>query len=238
MPPQSSGLLFTKLTRPPVTADWVERPRLIDQLNRGLQQGRLTLVCAAAGFGKTTLVSSWIESLIAGGGSPTPAAWLSLDESDSDLIVFLRYCVAAIRKVFPESCVETLTLLQASQSVSQMPLVIALSNDIERLPARCVLVLDDYYTIRDSAVHDFLSALLRHWPPRLHLVLISRSNPPLPLAKLRASGQVTEIRTRDLRFRLDESAEFLARCCRGRSANPRWPFSKSVWRAGLPVCAW
>ena len=117
-----------------------------------------------------------------------------------------------------------------------MPLVIALSSDIERLPARCVLVLDDYYTIQDTAVHDFLSALLRHWPPQLHLVLISRSNPPLPLAKLRASGQVTEIRTRDLRFRPDESVEFLSKVLRS-------PLSESTmamlqerlegWIAGL-----
>jgi LuxR family maltose regulon positive regulatory protein len=127
------------------------------------------------------------------------------------LVAFLRYFVAAIRTVFPESCSETLALLQASQPVSQMPLVIALTNDIDRLPARCVLVLDDYYTIHDEAVHDFLSALLRHWPARLHLVLISRTNPHLPLAKLRAGGQVTEIRTRDLRFRPDETAEFLSK---------------------------
>ena len=212
---QASPLLSTKLNRPPVPADWVDRPRLIEQLNYSLQQDPLTLVCASAGFGKTTLVSSWIEGLTAddrGGVTPRlSSAWLSLDESDSDLMVFLRYFVAAIRTVFPESCTESLALLQASQPVAQMPLVIALSGDIERLPARCILVLDDYYTIGDESVHDFLSALLRHWPSRLHLVLISRSNPPLPLAKLRARGHITEIRTRDLRFRPDESAEFLGK---------------------------
>ena len=220
--------------------DWVDRPRLIEQLNYSLQQGPLTLVCASAGFGKTTLVSSWIEGLTAddrgGVTPPLPSAWLSLDESDSDLMVFLRYFVAAIRTVFPESCTESLALLQASQPVAQMPLVIALSSDIERLPARWILVLDDYYTIGDESVHDFLSALLRHWPSRLHLVLISRSNPPLPLAKLRARGHITEIRTRDLRFRPDESAEFLGKVLPA-------PFSQSAlamlqerlegWIAGL-----
>ena len=138
MPDQASPLLSTKLNRPPVPRDWVDRPRLIEQLNRSLQQGPLTLVCASAGFGKTTLVSSWIEGHAAGRGGvtpPLPAAWLSLDESDSDLMVFLRYFVAAIRTVFPESCTESLALLQASQQVAQMPLVIALSGDIERLPA-------------------------------------------------------------------------------------------------------
>ena len=157
MPTRAFGLLSTKLTRPPVTADWVDRPRLIEQLNRSLQQGSMTLVCASAGFGKTTLVSSWIESLSASQRPPTPAAWLSLDESDSDLVVFLRYFVAALRTVVPESCTETLALLEGSQPVSEMPLVIALTDDIAQLPSRCVLVLDDYYTVNDEAVYDFLT---------------------------------------------------------------------------------
>jgi LuxR family maltose regulon positive regulatory protein len=142
---------------------------------------------------------------------PLRAAWLSLDESDSDLVVFLRYFVAAIRSVFPKSCAETLALLRAPNPTAQAPLVAALGNELERLPARMVLVLDDYYAIRDDAVHDLLSELLRHWPQRLHLVLISRSNPPWPLAKLRAKGQVVEIRTRDLRFTPDEAAAFTAK---------------------------
>ena len=92
---------------------------------------------------------------------------------------------------------------------SQAPLLVTLTNEIEQLPARCVLVLDDYHAIHGEAVHDFLSELLRHWPQRLHLVLISRTSPPLPLANLRAKGQVAEIRTRDLRFTPEESAVFL-----------------------------
>ena len=231
------GFLPTKLTRPRVTADWVDRPRLIEQLNQSFERGRLTLVCGSAGFGKTTLLSSWIESLAASQRPSTQGAWVSLDESDSDLVVFLRYCVAAIRTVFPEACTETVALLQTPQSVSQMPLVIALTNEIERLPARCVLVLDDYHTIHDTAVHDFLGALLRHWPARLHLVLISRINPPLPLPKLRAGGHLTEIRTHDLRFRPDEWPNF-ATCCGRRSANLRWRCSRSGWRAGSRGCAW
>ena len=129
-------------------------------------------------------------------------------------MVFLRYFVAAIRTVFPEACAETLALLGAPYPTAQAPLVVALSNELERLPARCVLVLDDYHTIRGEAVHDFLSELLRHWPQRLHLVLISRSNPPLPLANLRAKGQVAEIRTRDLRFTPEEAAAFLGKALR------------------------
>ena len=142
---------------------------------------------------------------------PLPSAWLSLDENDSDLAVFVRYFVAAIRTVFPNACAETLALLEAPYPTAQAPLVVVLGNELERLPARCVLVLDDYYFIRGEAVHDFLSELLRHWPQRLHLVLISRSNPPWPLANLRAKGQVAEIRTRDLRFTPEEAAAFLGR---------------------------
>ena len=141
VPVQASALLFTKLNRPPVTSDRIDRPRLIEQLDRGLQQGPLTLVCAAAGFGKTTLVSSWIEGLATGGVTPPlPSAWLSLDEADSDLVVFLRYFVAAIRTVFPEACAETLALLRAPHPTAQARLVVALSNELERLPARIVLV--------------------------------------------------------------------------------------------------
>jgi LuxR family maltose regulon positive regulatory protein len=196
-----------------VTGDQIARPRLIEILNRGLS-GPLSLVSAAAGFGKTTLVSSWIEGLIAGRGGvtpPLPATWLSLDQNDSDLVLFLRYFVAAIRTVSPESCAGTFALLEAPQSTSQIPLVVALSNDIERLPARLVLVLDDYHAIRGEAVHDFLSELIRHWPQRLHLVLISRSSPPLPLVRLRARGLITEIRGRDLRFTSEETAAYVGR---------------------------
>ena len=208
MPAHAPALLLTKLNRPPVVADRIERPRLIEMLDRGLS-GPLSLVSAAAGFGKTTLVSSWIEGLATSERPPIPAAWLSLDEFDSDPVVFLRYFIAAIRTVFPESCAETLALLQALQPAAQAPLVVALSNELERLPARVVLVLDDYHAIRGEAVHDFLSELIRHWPQRLHLVLISRSNPPLPLANLRAKGQLAEIHGRDLRFTPEESAAFL-----------------------------
>ena len=203
-----------------MTGDRVDRPRLIEELNRGLQEGPLTLVCAAAGFGKTTLVSSWLESLVAGGVTPPlPSAWLSLDANDSDLVVFLHYFVAAIRTVFPEACAETRALLGAPYPTGRDPLVVALGNDLEHLPARAVLVLDDYYTIRGEAVHDFLSELLHHWPQRLHLVLISRSNPPFPLANLRAKGQIAEIRTRDLRFTPEEATAFLERTLRARLSD-------------------
>ena len=159
-----------------------------------------------------------------------------MDENDSDLEVFLRYFVAAIRTVFPEACAETLALLDALHPPAQAPLVVALSNELERLPTRVVLVLDDYHAIRGEAVHDFLSELIRHWPQRLHLVLISRSNPPLPLANLRAKGQVAEIRTRDLRFTPEESAAFLDKVSAAplsRSAVALLDQRMEGWIAGL-----
>ena len=232
-------LLLTKLTRPLLAADQIDRPRLIEMLDRGLP-GPLTLVSAAAGFGKTTLVSVWIDRLTTPDGLPLPAAWLSLDESDSDLELFLRYFVAAIRTVFPAACAETLALLQAPFAPNETPLLVTLSNELELLPARLVLVLDDYHSLRGQAVHDFLSELIRHWPQRLHLVLISRSNPPLPLAHLRAQGLVTVIRTRDLRFTIEETSVFLGQTL----AAPPSPAAVAVldqhiegWIAGLRLAS-
>jgi len=240
--------LFTKLNRPPVPSDWVVRSRLIEQLNRSLQQGPLTLVCASAGFGKSTLVSSWLDSLAVGKRvlpppdsrsgvtPPLQAAWLSLDEGDSDLVVFLNYFVAAIHTLFPDSCTDTLALLRSPNPIAQAPLLVTLGNELQRLPGRAILVLDDYYTIRGQAVHDFLSELLRHWPQRVHLVLISRSNPPWPLASLRAKGQVVEIRTRDLRFTPEETATFLDKALAAplsRSALAFLDQQLEGWIAGL-----
>ena len=239
MSAQAPALLLTKLNRPPLVGDRIDRPHLLELLDRGLP-GPLTLVSAAAGFGKTTLVSAWIDSLGAGDRPPVPAAWLSLDESDSDLEPFLRYFVAAIRTVFPAACASTLALLQAPLAPDQGLLLVALSNELERLPGRLVLVLDDYHAIHGAAVHEFVGALFRHWPQRLHLVLIARSNPPLPLAQLRARGQVNVIRTRDLRFTPEETAAFLNKAL----AAPLSPAAVAVldrqiegWVAGLRLAS-
>jgi LuxR family transcriptional regulator, maltose regulon positive regulatory protein len=219
--------------------DRIDRPRLLEMLDRGLP-GPLTLVSAAAGFGKTTLVNSWIDSLGTRKGPPTPAAWLSLDENDSDLEVFLLYFVAAIRTAFPTACANTVALLQAPLAPHQALLLVTLSNEIEQLPARTVLVMDDYHAVRGEVVHNFVSDLIRHWPQRLHLVLITRSNPPLPLAHLRAQGQVTVIRTRDLRFTPEESAAFLKKAL----AAPLSPTAVDLldqhfegWIAGLRLAS-
>jgi LuxR family transcriptional regulator, maltose regulon positive regulatory protein len=204
-------LLRAKLHRPRVTRDLVVRPRLLELLNRGLD-GRLILVSAAAGFGKTTLISSWLKGMAATSGEgpgPPPAAWLSLDEHDGDLVVFLRYLVAALRTLFPGFGSETLSLLQAPQQVPEVHLFSTLNNEIEELPRDFLLVLDDYHLLEGQAVHSLFHELTHHWPRPLHLVLITRVDPPLPLGRLRATGKVTEIRTSDLRFNAEETAAYL-----------------------------
>jgi LuxR family transcriptional regulator, maltose regulon positive regulatory protein len=199
---QQQVILRTKLHRPRVPLDLVIRPRLLERLNQGLN-GRLTVVSGAAGYGKSTLVSSWIESLADGRdqeGAAVPVMWLSLDENDSDLFLFVRYFIAAIQSHFPGMGTETLGLVQAINPPPISLLADTLSNEIDRLPGDFILVLDDYSAVRERAVHDFLSALLLHWPQTMHLVLITRTSPPLPLSSLRARGEVNEIRGGDLRF--------------------------------------
>lgn len=211
MPHESSTLITTKLHRPLVTGDHVERPRLLQQLQRGLSQP-LTLVCAGAGFGKTTLVSDWLSSLKVGGATEpgaAPTAWLSLDAQDSDLGRFAVYFVAALRTMFPDACSATLELLHTRAEPPLELLAATLINEIAQLPDRFVLVFDDFGALSGEAVPELLNRLLQHWPPTMHLVLISRYSPTLALARLRANGQITEIRSRDLRFTAEETAAYL-----------------------------
>jgi len=208
----TNTLLQTKLHRPRLPNDLLQRVRLIDLLNHDADRP-LILVCAPAGFGKTTLVDTWLEHMATGQGEQTaslPAAWLSLDEQDSDLDLFLRYFVAALRTIFPEACEETLALLQARQQPPQAFLYTTLSNDLAKLPREAILVLDDYHTIQGVDVHNLLGELARHWPKPLHLVMISRTSPPIQLSSLRAKGMIGEIRTRDLRFTPQETEAYLS----------------------------
>ncbi len=195
-------LIRSKLYRPRITADLVPRPRLLERLDRA-QGGPLTLVVAPAGYGKTTLVSTWLDTI------DRPNAWLSLDENDSDPSLLLTYFLAATRTIFPDAGPGTEALLKATTLPPVPVLARTLNNDLDRLEGEFVLVLDDYHLIRERAVHDLLSELLRHPPRGLHLVLASRKDPLLPLATLRAKSQVTEVRRQDLRFTKVETAAFL-----------------------------
>jgi LuxR family maltose regulon positive regulatory protein len=213
MPKLDQIILETKLHRPPLLGDQLVRDRLLKLLDREADRP-LLLVCAPAGFGKSTLIGSWLEKMAAGRGgkaTPLPSAWLSLDQDDSDLNLFLRYFIAALRTMFKEACEETLVLLQARQQPPPAVLYTSLSNELAKLPEEFILVLDDYHTIHNAEVHNLLGELVRHWPKQLHLVLISRISPPLPLDSLRAKGMISEIRTRDLRFTTEETADYLSR---------------------------
>ena len=212
----STPLLTTKLYIPPVRPNLVSRPRLIERLNAGLHR-KLTLVSAPAGFGKTTLVSEWIQTM----GEATPPiaiAWLSLDESDNDPTRFLSYSIAALRTIEANIAKGVLSALQSPQPPPIEAILTPLINEITAFPERIVLVLDDYHLIENQAVHDALTFLLRHLPPDpgpgvrgrgIHLVIATRDDPPLSLARLRARGQLTELRATDLRFTSSEAAEFL-----------------------------
>ncbi|NOQ96441.1 MAG: NACHT domain-containing protein, partial [Desulfobacterales bacterium] len=211
------SLLQTKLFIPQIRPSLVLRPRLIERLNQGLQLGhRLVLISAPAGFGKTTLVGEWVQAM--GGATPPMAiAWLSLDESDNDPARFLAYLIAALQTI--EARQESagnvgkgaLSALHASQHQPPPaePILTALINEIAAIPDRIILVLDDYHLIEAQPIHDALTFLLRHLPPQMHLVIATREDPHLPLSRLRARGQLTELRARDLRFTSAEAAEFL-----------------------------
>ena len=205
-------ILATKLYIPQPRPKVVLRPQLIERLNEGLAQGRkLTLVSAAAGFGKTTLVSEWVA------GCGRPVAWLSLDEGDNDPARFLAYLIAALQTLAVSKGeglaakigVGTLAMLQSPQPPPTEAMLTALLNEIAAFPDHFLLVLDDYHVIEAQAVDQALTFLVEHLPPSMHLVIATREDPQLPLARLRARGQLTELRAADLRFTPAEAAEFL-----------------------------
>src|SRR6266571_818989 len=197
-------LLETKLHVPRWRRGLVARPRLSERLSRGVESA-LTLVSAPAGFGKTTLLAEWLAAAPAGGRS---VAWLSLDQRDNDPASFWTYLVAALKTAAPGDGASVLSHLQPPQPPSEAGLV-TLLNDLDALPDDVVLVLDDYHVIDARDVQDGMAFLLEHLPPRIHLVIGSRADPALPLARLRGRGELVEIRAADLRFTPGEAAAYL-----------------------------
>src|SRR5438067_1967373 len=198
-------ILATKLYLPRLRPNVVSRPRLLERLNEGLHR-KLTLISAPAGFGKTTLVSEWVE------GIERPrarTAWLSLDEGDNDPARFLAYLVAALQTIAATLGEGVLGLLQSSQPPPPEAILTALLNEITTLPDNFVLVLDDYHVIDAKPVDMALTYLVEHLPPQMHLVIATREDPQLPLARLRARSHLTELRAADLRFTASEAAAFL-----------------------------
>ena len=190
MAPQPT-LLHTKLSRPAPAEAVVPRLRAWELLERGAR-GPLTLVSAPAGYGKTSLVAGWLEI------QEQPAGWLSLDAADADLRRFLRHLVAALRTAVPDACPQTLALLDSAAPASDP--AVCLANELAAIDEDFVLVLDDFHLVGGSEVPDLVTALLRHPPASMHVVVVARGDPSLPLAALRARGHLTEIRREALRF--------------------------------------
>lgn len=202
----STTILATKLYIPPPKHNIVPRPRLIDRLDRGLEMGgKLTLVSASAGFGKSTLLSEWAASC------KRPVAWLSLDKGDNDTARFLTYLVAALRTISAKIGEGVLSALQSPQLPPIETVLTVLLNEITNISSNFILVLDDYHVIESKPVDETLTFLLEHLPPQMHLVIATREDPHLPLTRLRARSQLIELRAADLRFTAAEAAEFLNR---------------------------
>lgn len=201
----------TKLHRFPIQEGHVHRPRLLERLEKNRQRP-LTLVSAPAGYGKSTLVSCWVQNCTIN------HSWLSLDKNDNDLLLFLNYFLAAIQTMFPDAVSETMRLLNAPNLPPLSVLASSLVNELDLIEQDFILVLDDIHCIREKSVYELLTELLRHPPRSMHLVLIGRRDPSLPIAFHRAREQVTEVRLFELRFTMEETAEFL-QIALGRQIN-------------------
>lgn len=231
----NNRLMITKLHIPRRRPDYVERQRLTAQLDEALHLGhRLTLLSAPAGFGKTTLLSAWVAQ------TGRSAAWLSLDETDNDPQQFLRGCIGALQHLDSAIGQDAEMLLTAPQPPPLLDAAALLINDAAALAPPSILILDDYHLVTSDTVHLAVALLIEHLPHHLHLVISTREDPPLPLARLRAHGQITEIRERDLRFTSEETAQFLTHTMKltlTPAAVSRLDSRTEGWAVGLQLAA-
>ena len=206
--------MVTKLSGPCRDDNWIERPALLACLDDDLTR-KLTLLSAPPGFGKSTLISQWLVHLGLNGTTATPKpkiqkfCWLSLDESDNQLAHFLRYLVAAVQSCEPTACSTIQSLLGAAQLPSVDDLADVVISELSTLVTELVFVLDDYHLIHANEVHQIMRHLLRYMPLQLHLVILSRTDPPLHLGRLRIAQEISELRAADLRFAIVETRQFL-----------------------------
>ena len=196
-------LLSTKFYVPPPRSIQVARPRLSNLVDVALDRA-LILVSAPAGYGKTTLVSGWLKE------KKISSAWLSLDVGDNDPIRFLQYLLAALAPLAPGIADEAFAMLQGIQPSQYESVVNLLVNELASVSGPFILVLDDFHVIQSEAVLQILTHLLEHLPPGMHIVLLTRTDPPLPLSRLRVRNQLLDIRADQLRFTQDEIASFLS----------------------------
>ncbi|MCE3274541.1 MAG: ATP-dependent transcriptional regulator, MalT-like, LuxR family [Propionibacteriaceae bacterium] len=232
MAQDAAGLLLaTKLFVPRPRAHLVSRPRLLARLDEGLDGG-CSLLSAPAGTGKTTLLATWVDRL------DRPVAWLALDERDQEVHQVLRYLIACLQTIAPECGRTALALLDAPPTAPPDVVLSSLLNDLAAQPTPALLVLDDYHLVRAPAVHAAIEFLLNHLPPTLHLAIATREDPPLPLPRLRASGQMTEVRAADLSFNVEEAAAFLGADVRMRLTAQQMAAlveRTEGWAAGLQL---
>ena len=220
----SMVLKQTKLYRPRKRSDLISRARLLERLNAGLR-GKVTLVSAPTGFGKTTLLAQWVQTI------DRPTAWLSLDDHDNELRVFVQSLTAALQSAFPDAFQATASLAEASRFPSIENVVTLFINDLADVPDDVILVLDDYHLIHNREIHTLLDQLVEHLPPQLHLVLTTRSDPPLPLARWHVQGYLNDLRPTDLRFSLEETETFLTRVL-GSGVTPEIAAALEEWTGG------
>lgn len=229
-----SKLNTTKLFRPPLPEDFVPRRQLLDRLNQ-ICHHPLTLVSAPAGYGKSTTVDAWIGTCC-----DIPTAWLSLDETDNDLVIFLTYFVAALRRAIPDFGADLKRMVTGIDVPTAPVLIERLAADLDALEQEVILVFDDFHVIDDDGVLNFFVEFMRHPHPALHVVLLSRHDPRLPLSSWRALNRMVDIRSGDLRFNLAETADFLNR------ATAYQPSDKTIaslyvntegWAAGLRLAS-
>ncbi len=227
-------LLSTKLHLPRLRAQLVPRTHLIERLQQGMASA-LTLVSAPAGFGKTTLLAQWRAS------TDTPVAWLSLEPEDNELTRFLTYLITALQTLDPDVGAPALAHLRLPQPEDPQIVLALLANDLMNWQVKAfALVLDDYHVVEAPPIHRTLTYLVEHLPPGMHLIIATRADPPLPLARLRARGQLTELRATELRFGIAEADAFLAEVM-GLHLSPQDVVTLQSrtegWIAGLQLAA-
>jgi len=238
----STPILLTKLSVPQPRPELVHRQRLIEQLDIGLQQ-KLTLVSAPAGFGKTTLITDWLQTKGSDRSYPFYIAWFSLDEGDNDPVQFLIYLIAALvqTEVLDDKFgIGLQSMLQSPQSPPVDSILISLINEISSSLDQIIIIFDDYHQIRAQPIHNILTFLLENLPTLVHLVITTREDPPLPLARLRAKNQLSELRASDLLFSYEEAGEFLNQVmCLSLSAEAIAMLETRTegWIAGLQLAA-